>query len=157
MPAIVEVRRSCQPFPEDSELCDLQSAASEEADSAAGRRSWKGRESAQRRLEFQNPAQRTHVAAAMHQQARISPCKTLNSLLPFTHIRRLLNQARAGYCQFDSCCQSTSIQKGLKIYGIRQGISVTFSSARGGDCRIACHPLSLGGRWTCTFVFSDII
>jgi hypothetical protein len=72
----VEVRRSCQPFPENSGLCDLQSAASEEADSAAGRRSWKGRESAQRRLEFQNPAQRTHVAAAMHQQARISPCKT---------------------------------------------------------------------------------
>lgn len=77
MPAIVEVRRSCQPFPEDSELCELQSAASEEADSAAGRRSWKGRESAQRRLEFQNPAQRTHVAAAMHQQARISLAKPL--------------------------------------------------------------------------------
>ncbi|EIE24560.1 hypothetical protein COCSUDRAFT_65418, partial [Coccomyxa subellipsoidea C-169] len=45
-----------------------QASAPEESEAAAGRRSWKAKDGALRRLDFQNPAQRTHTTAAMHQQ-----------------------------------------------------------------------------------------
>lgn len=58
-------------------FCDLQASASEESEAAAGRRSWKAKDGAQRRLEFQNPGQRTHTTAAMHQQACFPPSELL--------------------------------------------------------------------------------
>ena len=81
----------------------MQEAANEPE---GGRRARKGADGASRCLDYQNPAPRTHVAAAMHKQAR--PANAASPVGPLSAL------------QSPACCAAVTREPGGFLYELQE-------------------------------------